>query len=71
MRILIVEDDREVATYLVKGLTESGHRVTLAAEGRDGLERATREVFDAVILDRMLPASTGFRSSPPCARRAT
>jgi two-component system OmpR family response regulator len=60
MRILVVEDDREAAAYLVKGLTESGHRVALAEEGRDGLERATLETFDAMIIDRMLPGIDGL-----------
>ena len=60
MRILVVEDDREAAAYLVKGLTESGHRVSLAEAGRDGLERATQESFDAMIIDRMLPGLDGL-----------
>ncbi len=60
MRILLVEDDREAAAYLMKGLTESGHRVALAEEGRDGLERATREAYDAMIIDRMLPGLDGL-----------
>ncbi len=60
MRILVVEDDREAAAYLVRGLTESGHRVSLAEEGRDGLELATQESFDAVIIDRMLPGLDGL-----------
>jgi two-component system, OmpR family, response regulator len=60
MRILLVEDDREVAAYLVRGLAESGHRVTLAAEGRDGLQRAAHDAFDAMIIDRMLPGLDGL-----------
>jgi two-component system, OmpR family, response regulator len=60
MRILVVEDDHEAAAYLVKGLTESGHRVALVGEGRDGLERATHENFDAMIIDRMLPGMDGL-----------
>jgi two-component system, OmpR family, response regulator len=60
MRILVVEDDHEAAAYLVKGLTESGHRVALVGEGRDGLERATHESFDAMIIDRMLPGMDGL-----------
>ena len=60
MRILVVEDDREAAAYLVKGLSESGHRVALAEEGREGLDRATREIFDAMIIDRMLPGVDGL-----------
>ncbi len=60
MRILVVEDDREAAAYLVKGLSESGHRVALAEEGREGLDRATHESFDALIIDRMLPGVDGL-----------
>jgi two-component system, OmpR family, response regulator len=60
MRILVVEDDREAAAYLVKGLTESGHRVAHVEEGRDGLERAIHETFDAMIIDRMLPGMDGL-----------
>jgi two-component system OmpR family response regulator len=60
MRILLIEDDREAAAYLVKGLTESGHRVDLAEAGRKGLERARSERFDAMIIDRMLPEIDGL-----------
>jgi two-component system OmpR family response regulator len=60
MRILIVEDDRDAGAYLVRGLSESGHRVALAEQGRDWLERATRENFDALIIDRMLPGLDGL-----------
>ena len=60
MRILVVEDDREAAAYLVRGLSESGHRVSLAEAGREGLERATQEAFDAMIIDRMLPGLDGL-----------
>ncbi|MGH3182592.1 MAG: winged helix-turn-helix domain-containing protein [Streptosporangiaceae bacterium] len=55
MRILVVEDDRDVAGFVVKGLRESGHVVEHADNGRDGLFLAASEVFDAVVLDRMLP----------------
>ena len=60
MRILLIEDDDEAASYLVKGLTESGHRVDLAAAGRQGLDRARSERFDAMIIDRMLPELDGL-----------
>ena len=60
MRILVVEDDREAAAYLVRGLTESGHRVAHAEAGREGLERASTELFDALIIDRMLPGLDGL-----------
>ncbi len=60
MRILLVEDDREVASYLLKGLSESGHRVDLAEDGREGLDRAIQDSFDAMIIDRMLPGLDGL-----------
>jgi two-component system OmpR family response regulator len=55
MRILVVEDDRDVAGFVVRGLKETGHVVELADNGRDGLFMAASENFDAIILDRMLP----------------
>ncbi len=55
MRILVVEDDKDVAGFVVKGLRESGHVVEHADNGRDGLFLAASEPFDAIILDRMLP----------------
>jgi two-component system OmpR family response regulator len=60
MRILVIEDDQEAAAYLVKGLSESGHRVDLAEHGRTGLEIARRETYDAMIVDRMLPGLDGL-----------
>src|ERR1700760_3636720 len=60
MHILVIEDDSEAAAYLVKGLTESGHRVDLADHGRTGLDIARRENFDAMIIDRMLPGLDGL-----------
>jgi len=55
MRILVVEDDKDVAGFVVRGLREAGHVVEHADNGRDGLFMAASETFDAVILDRMLP----------------
>ena len=55
MRILVVEDDKDVAGFVVKGLKEAGHVVEHAATGRDGLFLAASETFDAMVLDRMLP----------------
>src|SRR5208283_671878 len=55
MRILVVEDDKDVAGFVVRGLREAGHVVEHAGNGRDGLFMAASESFDAVILDRMLP----------------
>jgi two-component system OmpR family response regulator len=55
MRILVVEDDKDVAGFVVKGLREAGHLVEHAENGRDGLFLAASENFDAIVLDRMLP----------------
>ena len=55
MRILVVEDDKDVAGFVVRGLKETGHVVEHAENGRDGLFMAASENFDAIILDRMLP----------------
>jgi two-component system, OmpR family, response regulator len=58
MRILVVEDDKDVAGFVVKGLKEAGHVVEHSANGRDGLFLAASETFDAIVLDRMLPGGT-------------
>jgi len=55
MRILLVEDDAEVARFVKKGLAEAGHTVEHAPNGRDGLFMAAGEPFDLLVLDRMLP----------------
>ena len=60
MKLLVVEDDRETALYLVKGLTESGYTVDRAGDGREGLFLATSGSYDAVVLDRMLPSMDGL-----------
>lgn len=60
MRILLVEDDLEAASYLVKGLTESGHIVEHAADGELGLQMALSNAYDSMIIDRMLPKRDGL-----------
>ena len=55
MRILLIEDDKDVAGFVVKGLREAGHVAEHVDNGRDGLFTAASEQFDAIILDRMLP----------------
>ena len=60
MRILVVEDDRETATYIANGLTEEGHSVDSFADGREGLLQAMTEDYDVAIVDRMLPGLDGL-----------
>ncbi|HET8613267.1 MAG TPA: response regulator transcription factor [Sphingomonas sp.] len=59
-KILLVEDDAQTAAYIIKGLTEEGMTIDHAANGRDGLFHATDGGYDAIILDRMLPAMDGM-----------
>ena len=60
MRVLIVEDDEAVASYISKGLTENGHNTDVVHDGREGLFRATTEQYDVLIIDRMLPNVDGL-----------
>ena len=60
MKILLIEDDRETADYVMQGLIEAGHNVMVAADGRDGLFRAAGESWDLLIVDRMLPGIDGL-----------
>lgn len=60
MRILIVEDEKKMAGVLKKGLEAENHRVSLAFDGRSGLELASTTEFDVVVLDLMLPVIDGF-----------
>ncbi|HZT36259.1 MAG TPA: response regulator transcription factor [Bryobacteraceae bacterium] len=60
MRILVVEDERRMADLLSSGLSEEGHTVTIAREGREGLSVAEAYPFDLIILDVMLPGIDGF-----------
>ncbi|WP_428684853.1 winged helix-turn-helix domain-containing protein [Sphingopyxis sp.] len=59
-KILVVEDDRTTADFIVKSLTGEGFVVDHAADGRDGLFHATDGSYDAIILDRMLPGIDGM-----------
>jgi len=59
MRILIVEDEKKMAAVVKKGLEAENHRVTLAFDGRTGLELGSTD-FDVIVLDLMLPLIDGF-----------
>lgn len=60
MRILLIEDDRKTADYVSRGLTEAGHTCDVVSDGRDGLYQATREPYDVLVVDRMLPGLDGL-----------
>jgi DNA-binding response OmpR family regulator len=60
MRILVVEDEKNMAELLKKGLEEENHRVSLAFNGPEALELADLCEFDVIVLDVMLPGLDGF-----------
>ncbi|HEX8012645.1 MAG TPA: response regulator transcription factor [Casimicrobiaceae bacterium] len=55
MKVLLVEDNERVSTFVRKGLTEAGHTIDHADNGRDGMFLAASEGYDAIVMDRMLP----------------
>ena len=71
MRLLIIEDDRESADYLVKAFREVGHVADLASDGEEGLSMADGGDYDVLVVDRMLPKRDGLSVIGRCARRAT
>ncbi|WP_340151975.1 response regulator transcription factor [uncultured Sneathiella sp.] len=60
MRILLVEDDQKTADYASKGFQENGHICDALDNGHDGLFQATRETYDVIVVDRMLPGLDGL-----------
>jgi len=60
MRILVVEDDKKVASFLQKGLREEGYSVDVANDGTDGLMKAFVHDYDLLLLDVMLPGKSGL-----------
>src|ERR1700723_2048977 len=60
MRLLIIEDDRDAADYLVKAFREVGHVADHAADGEEGLALALDGGYDVLIIDRMLPKLDGL-----------
>lgn len=60
MRVLLIEDDRRAASYLLRALRESGRVADHALDGATGLAMAREGIYDAVLLDRLLPAMDGL-----------
>ncbi|MFL5165548.1 MAG: response regulator, partial [Microvirga sp.] len=60
MRILIIEDDREAASYIVKAFREAGHVADHAADGLDGYAMGREGAYDVIVVDRMLPKLDGL-----------
>jgi two-component system, OmpR family, response regulator len=60
MRVLVIEDDRETAQFLLKALKESGHAADTAGDGDTGLSMARDGAYDVLVIDRMLPKRDGL-----------
>jgi two-component system OmpR family response regulator len=60
MRILVVEDDNKIASFLVKGLKQAGYAVDRCADGEEGLVFAESTAYDAAVVDIMLPKLDGL-----------
>jgi two-component system OmpR family response regulator len=60
MQVLIIEDDRDMASFLKRSLEEAGHAGELAADGEEGLNKARDRDYDVLIVDRMLPKKDGI-----------
>jgi len=60
LHLLIIEDDKEVSSFVTKGFQQAGHTVDQSFDGREGLLLASTETYDAIVLDRMLPGIDGL-----------
>ncbi len=60
MRVLVIEDDKDTAAFISRVLEDAGHAVDLAHDGDSGLVLARSEVYDALVVDRMLPETDGL-----------
>ena len=60
MKLLVLEDDAELSSYLEHGLRELGHNVAVTGDGFDALYRILDETFDVAILDRMVSGLDGL-----------
>ena len=60
MRVLVIEDDKNTLKFIAQGLSENGHLVDKANNGKDGLFLALEESYDTIVVDRMLPEMDGL-----------
>ena len=69
MRLLVVEDNPKMARIIRQGLIENGYAVDIAHDGQDGEQMAATELYDAIILDVMLPGQDGMQACANLRRR--
>ena len=60
MRVLVIEDDEAIAGFVARGFREAGHTVDVASDGASGFAMLTGELYDAAIVDIMLPGVDGL-----------
>ena len=60
MKLLVIEDEKKIANLLQKGFREQGYEVDISPNGEDGLERASSNPYDAIVIDIMLPGRDGL-----------
>ena len=60
VRVLVVEDDQKIASFVIKGLKQAGFTVDHAADGEDGLHLAVTQPYDVAVIDIMLPKLDGL-----------
>ena len=60
MNIIIIEDDKKTAAFIMKGLEQAGFNTVHAADGKDGLFKMKTGEFDVAVIDIMLPEMDGF-----------
>jgi DNA-binding response OmpR family regulator len=69
VKLLVIEDDVKIATAVRRGLEAEGYTVDVAADGDDGLWRATEAPYDLIVLDLLLPRRNGFQICTELRRR--
>ena len=69
MRILVVEDEKKIASFIKRGLKEQNYSVDVVHDGDEGLFMAEVNDYDLIVLDLMLPGRTGFLCAGNCGQR--
>lgn len=60
MKVLLIEDEKKISNFVIKGLKEQGYVVESASEGKDGYLKASSQSYDVIVMDIMLPGRDGL-----------